>query len=265
MKDVTFIIPVRIDSKDREFNFLRVIQHLCDTFETNIIISESDEDSKVIPLLKRIPNKHNCVITHYHEFNTDGIFHRTRLLNEMIVKSTTPVVVNYDVDVILKKEAYLFARHKIVDEGYDLIYPYANGSAQIQVNFPHKTNYRGENLFEPCWHTEWWSLAGHVQFLKRSSYIEGGMENENFISYGAEDRERMDRFIKLGYKVDWCSDFKVYHLEHSRGINSSPQNPHFGRNETIYYQLNNLTKDELIEYYKNVEYLKKYMNNANKQ
>lgn len=258
LTDCTFIIPVRIDSEDREFNFLQVIQYLCDNFETNIIIKESDIDSKVAHLLKRI-NVKNCKVTHLYELTDSDIFHRTRLLNEMLRQVNTEVTINYDVDVMLLPEAYIHARDRITKEGYDLIYPYGKDMAQVQIKFPNKQNYQGEDLFNTQYASEWGSLCGHVQFFKTSSYISGFMENEEFISYGAEDRERMNRFIRLGYKVDWCSEYRVYHIEHVRGKNSSVQNPFFPHNEGLYSRLYQMNVEQILEYYRTeAKYLEKY-------
>ncbi len=253
-KDVTFIIPVKIESEDRKFNFLRVIQHLCDTLDTNIIIYESDIDSKVMHLLKQI-DRRDTIIEHIFDRNENEVFHRTRYLNIMLQKSRTPVTVNYDIDVLLPAEAYFHARERIIHGDMDLVYPFNQGADQLQVTFPNKDNYKAENLMDPQYCQPWGSLCGHVQFFKTESYINGGMENENFISYGAEDRERMNRFLRLGYKVEW-SPFKVYHLEHSRGLNSSVQNTWYHHNEALYNRLNNMERDEIIEYYKNQEYIK---------
>lgn len=258
-KDVTFIIPIKIESFDREFNFLRVIQYLCDNFETNIIISECDNTSKVPDLLKKI-NQNKTKITLMYEQSDNEIFHRTRLLNEMLLESKTPITVNYDIDVLLLPEAYIEARKQIIEEEFDLIYPFKKGDGQICIDYPDKENYNGESLFNEKHYKPWGSFCGHVQFFKTESYISGGMENEEFISYGAEDRERMNRFIRFGYMVNWL-DFQVYHLEHTRGINSSVHNPEFHANEALYNRLDNMETDQMIEYYKNVDYLKKYAKN----
>lgn len=253
-KDVTFIIPVRIESLDRQFNFLRVMQYLCNTLETNIIIKECDVSSKCELLLKKVFTN-NSIITYLFEKSDNPIFHRTRFLNEMLSQVSTPCVVNYDADVMLQPEAYVAARDAILKDGYDLVYPFMKGDGQIQINFPNKENYNGEDLFDPKYHSSWSSVAGHCQFFNTKSYIEGFAENLNFQSYGAEDRERMERFNTLGYKVTWLP-FKVYHIEHSRGVNSSPSNPHFHSNEKLYYDLIKLSKEELIDYYQKQDYLK---------
>jgi len=257
--DTTFITAVRIESLDREFNFLRVIQYLCDNFASTIIIKESAEFSRVTEILQFIDRKEMKII-HTFEKNNNA-FHRTRLLNEAIVAVQTEVCVNYDIDCFMETEAYVAARNKVVNEGWDLVFPFKQGEAiQKQVNVPiHiKQNYKGESLFNPDWLTPWQSYVGHIQFFKTDSYISGGMEDENFISYGPEDRSREERFRRLGYKIMW-GEFPVYHIEHSRNEDSSVKNPHFQANEDLLWRIRNMSKEELIEYCKNVPYLKKYI------
>jgi hypothetical protein len=157
-------------------------------------------------------------------------------------------------------QAYVAARDKVVKEKYDLVYPFAAGdNMQRQVTVPQhiKDNYQGNNLFNPEWQQPWSSYCGHVQFFKTDSYISGGLENENFISYGAEDRERCERFQRLLYKVIWM-DAIIYHLEHFRGPDSSTANPHFGHNDSLMNKMRSMSLPELVEYYKSAEYLRRY-------
>lgn len=260
LRDCTFITAVKIDSPDREFNFLRVIQYLCDNFATNIFIKESATYSRISEIIGFIDRK-ECTITFEFEKNETGVFHRTRLLNEMLTKVKTEVCVNYDIDVFMEPNAYVIARDKIIKENFDLVYPFALGEdIQKQVTVPEhiKNNYQGQSLFNPEWQKPWQSYCGHVQFFKTDSYISGGMENEEFISYGPEDRERCERFQRLGYKVIWAHAC-VYHIEHSRDSNSSPSNPHFGGNEGLMTKIREYSLPELVEYYKNVPYIQKYL------
>lgn len=245
--DTTFIIPIRIESEDRKFNYEWVMNFLLSNFMTNIIVYESDKEQKA----KRDFNNHfGSEVKYLFEETDNDIFHRTRLLNEMLVLSKTPVTVNYDADVFLKPEQYLKARDLILS-GVDLLYPFGKGVTQVMVK-----RHEGD-LFDTKFHHPWQSLAGHCQFFNTDVYKRGFMENEEFISYGAEDRERMERFIKLDFRVEWM-DGQVYHIEHSRGKNSSSSNPHFKANSDLYKKLLAMNREELCEYYHNVEYLKKY-------
>ena len=55
-KDVTFIIPIRFDSEDRKRNFKITIGFLEKTFDTNIIVMESDKESNE-EFVKSVSNK----------------------------------------------------------------------------------------------------------------------------------------------------------------------------------------------------------------
>lgn len=276
LSDVTFIIPVRIDSRDREFNLKFVIEYLTENFITNIIIKESDDEQRARSIVRGSIGgpargeyrgasfkitKPTCNFTYLFEENSDLLFHRTRLLNEMIKGAQTPIVVNYDCDVFMLPEAYLEAVTAIRN-GADLVYPYFDGMSQVKVEVQDRELLKSpQTLLDNAKNTGndrlWGSKYGHVQFFKREAYISGGMENENFKSYGAEDTERFFRFSKLGYRVERLGNY-VFHLEHARGHNSSQSNPYFKHNEDLFREMMYLSADGAKEYYNNAEYLKKY-------
>ena len=179
----------------------------------------------------------------------------------MIDKSSTKIVVNYDCDVILPLESYKIAYDLILDGECDVVYPYGQGMYQKQVlatdeivsefletgDYSHLDNH--SRLYT--------SDFGWVQFFNCQVYIDGGMENENFIAYAPEDKERFYRFSALGYNVGRLNNY-VYHLEHSRGHNSWFNNPHMNNNNNLWDQIQNMNKDQLKEYYSNQDYLQKY-------
>ena len=85
------------------------------------------------------------------------------------------------------------------------------------------------------------------------------MENENFVAYAPEDKERFYRFSTLGYNIGRVENF-VYHLEHKRGQNSWFNNPHMNMNNSEWDKIQGMNKKQLIEYYSTQDYLKKYIN-----
>ena len=96
---------------------------------------------------------------------------------------------------------------------------------------------------------------GFCQAFATKKYIQGGLENENFIAYGYEDDERYFRFHKLGYNV--CRlDAHVYHMEHVRTNNSWFTNPFIQNNKNLHDTLMEFDKAQLQEYYENQDYLK---------
>lgn len=252
LRDTTFLIPIRLESRDRAWNFQYVIQYLCRHFDTKILIWESDKRS-IVPEILRQVRTFNTKITYWFDYCEDSIFHRTRLLNEMLAEVKTPVCVNYDCDVVLDIPMYVKSRDAILN-GADLIYPFFFGKSQRKI-YRHSMS---TDITRPLPIEEAQAEYGQVQFFNTDSYRKGGMENENaFLSWAPEDKERCIRFQKLGYKVQWL-DGLVYHIEHARGINSGKTNPHFENNEREWKRIEAMNPKELKEYYDNAPYLKKY-------
>ena len=138
LSEATFIIPIRIESPDRMRNVITTTAFLLENFKTNIIIKEVDKESifekEALPILESILD-----VDIWENFNfifeksDEPLFHRQRVLNEMIMECDTEVVVNYDCDVILPKESYELAYKGIMDNIYDVVYPYGQGMFQKQV------------------------------------------------------------------------------------------------------------------------------------
>jgi len=258
LKNATFIIPVGIESEDRRINTEITLSYLCKHLDTNIIIYECSSFNEVGEIIGRA-NSYNNKIDHIFYESSDVIFHRTRFLNEMLDMVKTPVVVNYDVDIILDPSVYKKCVDKVLN-GVDLVYPYFWGDSQRRIFYSGRSKIKdsldlgslNQSDFDLCR-----SEYGHCQFFNTESYKKGGMENEDFISYAPEDQERGYRFKKLGYKVEWSDDY-VYHIEHTRGINSSSSNPMMQKNNELFSYIKSLNDKELNEYYKNRKYLRKY-------
>lgn len=266
LSNATFIMPLRIESQDRLRNIVLSLAYLLKNFKTNVIIQEVDEDSKfqkyAAPQLEHLLEDLSSVTLIYEE-SKDPIFHRTRVLNDMLMESKTDVVVNYDTDVIFPVDSYYKAYHMILKQGYDLVYPYGQGEYQYKVNVDQdlinslvNSNFSEESFKNHPDKEQATSDYGWAQFFKRQSYIDGGMENENFVSYGYEDNERPVRFEKLGYKVGRVRQ-TIYHMEHARTMNSWFTNPHIENNKNLYESLKDMSPDELRSYYENTDYVRR--------
>jgi predicted glycosyltransferase involved in capsule biosynthesis len=252
----TFIIPIKLESQDRIANFSIVIKFLTKYLDTNIIIYEQGTKS----VAHNLPKIHSNIKYLFERITYDEPFHRTKYLNHMIRLSQTLITVNYDLDILLPIESLLLAQDLILNKDLDMIFPFGYGNFQKNVDLKIKSELF--NSLESSEPTEAYNimnqnsktlpaLYGHVQFFKTSSYIEGGMENEGFISYGPEDLERACRFLKLGYKVSHLvsDNSYVYHLDHERGKDSSKDNPFFHKNAELYNHLLELEIPELKKYY----------------
>lgn len=265
LKDCTFIIPVKIEHQDRYNNARSVLGFLNYHFQTNVIIYEVSEDGE--SRLNFLDDLKNLDISHtISSLLPSKPFHRTRYLNIMLDKVKTPVVVNYDIDVFLPPQSYLTCRDRIVNGEVDVYYPYSFGASQYQVlssvdrtrfnlDFSIKSilPYTGSNGIG-----RYYSEYGHCIFFNTDVYREFGGENEEFISYGPEDKERGIRFKAFTDKVEWLDDV-VFHFEHHRGNDSSFTNPHINPNNLLFNKIQSLIKDRgLIEYYWDRPYYKEY-------
>ena len=270
----TFIIPLRIETADRMRNIITILIYLSRNFDTKIIVKEVDESSvyerEVLPILEQAlePEWLEC-ITHIFEKSDDFTFHRTKILNDMLWMVDTPVVVNYDSDILLPLETYINATNMIakgwvhpdVENGkpVKVIYPYGNGNYQFQchVGDNEVTNFinSGFNFEYFNGHMRQWDAKyGFCQFFDTEEYKKLGGENENFVAYGYEDDERHFRFNLLS-SVARIDDY-VYHLEHGRTKNSWFNNPYCEDNKKLWEILKVKGKKSLIKYYEEVDYLK---------
>jgi len=221
--DVTFNIPVRIESPERLRNLTMVVSYLQKHFSTNILVGESSPKPTLRNLCKP------CGYIHFQ--NDESHFHRTRLLNNLARASGTPYIVNYDVDVLLKPDSIMESVDMLRKKKADIVFPYGGMFRNIRgdlVNeFKHKLdmmiiNDTNTHKLNPK------SYGGAV-FWNKEAFMDVGMENENFCSWGLEDNERMTRAARLKKKM-----FRVpgtlYHLDHSRGNDSSEHNPFYAKN-----------------------------------
>jgi hypothetical protein len=264
LTEATFIIPIRIESNDRLRNVITTTAFLLENFDTNIIIKEVDGESifrkEALPILRNILDV-EINVNHIFEEDNSPSFHRQKVLNEMIDETNTKVVINYDCDVVLPLHSYEEAYQSILNGTCDVVYPYGQGMYQKQV---HATDDVVSKFLETGDYdilnsnsTEFMSDFGWVQFFDRQVYIDGGMENENFVAYAPEDKERFYRFTTLGYNVGRISDY-VYHLEHARGQNSWFTNPYMEKNNNLWEKIQQMNTEELKDYYSKQDYLKKY-------
>lgn len=245
LKDVTFTIPVLFDHLDRKKNLDLCVCMLQHNFETSIIVGEQGM------------NKFEYMGSHcayMHFVNMDN-FHRTKMLNEMAKVCQTPIIANWDADVVIAPMQILETVKKIRD-GADMVYPYEWMFARIprqewfsklekavDIGIVGGTRFMGMRDGDAV------SFGGAVLFNKES-FIKGGMENEHFISFGPEDSERRDRFTTLGFKVVRTNG-PLYHINHWVGPNSSKNHEFFEANRVEYLKVAHMKKYMIEDYIKN--------------
>jgi hypothetical protein len=249
IRDVTFNIPVKIDQPDRLRNLSIVMGYLNKYFKTNIILSEMDESSKLNDLFKDISFKHVFMKT------SSPYFHRTMMLNYMAKVSTTPIIVNYDCDILLTPDQIVEAVNKIRFFGEEMVFPYDGNFYDVQPQYIDliKNNLAIETISTRTMcknlRPEGDSVGG-VIFWKKSKFMEIGMENENFISWGFEDTERYERAKKLNVKI-YRGNGGLIHLHHNSSLNSAnASHPFYLQNENEYKKVNQMSPDTLLNYVK---------------
>lgn len=246
--DVTFVIPIYYDHIHRKQNVHLTIRYLQKYLVTNIILMEQYIDAPFFEYLGRQVK--------YTNIQSD-VFHRTKMLNEMIRMADTPVVVNWDADVIVSPEQHRVAL-EYIKSGGDIVYPY--DGTFIRLNRPiwieplskaldlKILTPRGQKKERTA------SVGGAVYF-NRDSFINGGMENENFISYGPEDLERHYRFTTLGYNLKRVKG-PIYHMEHHMGLNSYKKHPNYQSNLLEWEKVKTMDKSALGSYVEEWKWIK---------
>jgi predicted glycosyltransferase involved in capsule biosynthesis len=248
MDNLTFILPVGIETQDRYRNFLFTINYLINVCpEANFIIHEMGDvnySEKVEHArIKKIFTKTSKI---------DEKFYKTWCINRAIEQAKTKVICIYDVDVLIPLKSIEKSVGYIVD-GYDMVLPYNYGPYQKQIlnfkeceQFIKSLNFDDFKTVRPNN-----SFYGHVQFFNKSSYMEVGCENEDMIGWGPEDQEKLFKMYSLGYKVKYLDDAYVWHIEHSR-LNPTPwMSDIHSKNMEIFEKIKNMSEIERKEYYSN--------------
>lgn len=246
LPDVTFIIPATYDHLHREENLQAVINHLQRHFNAIIIIGEEGGTR-----FKKFHGERVGYATFYN-----GKFHRTKMLNEMAGYAKTPIIVNYDADVLLPPEQIIKSVELIRSKKAEFCYPYQEFTHVPRIKFKEATE-----SYDIC---EW---AKHIRLLKepisvggclfmcKKAFLAAGGENENFISWSPEDLERNHRFTTLGYKVTRI-DGPLFHLDHHIGINSSGRHGYYRQGVAEWEKVKRMGKEKLQQYISTWEWAK---------
>lgn len=249
LSDTTFTIPVRYDSEDRIQNTKTVIDYINHHFDTTIILIEESNERKFSEI-------YNC---EYVFLNSDkSFFHRTKCLNIAAKKAITKFIVNYDADVLFNIIQYINSINLLRKDNYEVILPYCGLSLNCNRNIIEEIYYNNFELDFDKFVINKMSdgSVGGALFWNKESFINFGMENENFMSWGYEDNERMERIKKLKLKYKKIEG-SLYHINHIRGFNSTLHKNEFAeKNKEEYYKVKQMSIQELNEYMKEWKWLK---------
>ncbi|MBV1776593.1 glycosyltransferase [Burkholderiaceae bacterium DAT-1] len=254
---ITFIIPIRIDSKDRLINLSTVIRQLSQEFtESEIIVIEQSDEQKA----KDLALKGNC---RYVWQQSDTSFCKSLAINHGLKIRQHKICCVYDADVLISSKAISLGVNIIENSTFQVVLPYNQICTNITgktkefiietldfSNFSNFTNIRDAKSYKDATpHI----LNGGVILFNAEIAISCGGFNKKMISYGWEDTEFHVRLRKLGYPMYMLHSFSIVHLDHQRGADSKPNENYF-KNETEFFHIKNLNKKQLAAYVENELY-----------
>ena len=217
-KDVAFLLIARFDTIDRLENALMVTEYLANHFDTNIYLYEyASFDNGLFYKLK--PTCVEYVFCH----DENPVLHRTKHLNSMVENTLEPFVSIWDIDVIAPV-CQVVESIVLLRKGVDIVYPYDSFFFDTSKEL-RKCFYKNRNidflLNNTSFMTELYppKPVGGAFFANRQSYINSGLEREQFYGWGIEDGERFSRWKIQGKNVKRVQG-PLFHLSHDRGINS---------------------------------------------
>lgn len=247
LSDVTFIVPVRIDTIYRLENLLTITNMIVDKFDTNIYVREAANNNSNI--LQRLLHK-----SIQYEFveDKDPVFFRTQHINQMVSQVKTPYIAIWDADIVIDKHAVEACMEKLRSNECAIAFPY-NGICYDVPAIIKTLFFKRRDVRLLLRHKEKMSflydrnLVGGALFVNRTSYIDAGMENENIYGWGNDDWDRYVRLTGLGYSVYRYAK-PLFHLSHPRGSNSTYRSSIASNISTAEYIKNkNSSESELRE------------------
>lgn len=251
LSDVTFTIPYKKDHQDREDNLVLSIDMLKKHFNTKIYLFEQGGMSSV-----------QMQVDHGIMNGNMSVFHRTKMLNDMCLHATTPIIVNWDTDVIVPPAQIIESVRRIRDNEVDMVYPYDGRFARVPrdhfgiVKSSMDIGSLAGKIFKGM-HPQDRKSVGGALIVRKESFIAAGMENENFISYGPEDIERLYRFEMMGFRVA-RSKGVLYHMDHFIGEDSGSKHAYFKHNEGELARIQKMNQARLQEEVSKWSWVPKY-------
>lgn len=254
MNPISIVIPLRIDSLEREENLRCVLSYLLQLSFVYIDIIEADSRQHFhCPIHDRI---------HYHFIlDNDIVFYRTHYLNILLRNAKNPVVGIWDTDILVFSDQLIKAI-ELIENGYVLSFPYngefrvlnANESIRVRDDFKILKLSSGISLMRR-------PSVGGAFLVNKEKYLLAGGENEGFYGWGPEDVERVKRLEILELPIARVEG-PCYHLHHPRiqepGINQSLK---FIYNQRALLNTCNKTKEELSYQIENHMGIFSYINN----
>lgn len=250
--DLTFIIPIRIDSIIRLENLMTVLKCLKKLNSKVIVIEANKYNNNIVQHI--LPRSLN--IKYLFIEDDDVVFYRTHFINEAMKLVSTSFVAVWDADVVVDNQQIEESMQALRGGYYEISFPYngdfLNTDYVLRQKFMEHVNIDLLVKYR-CYMNQLYGkdFIGGGFIMDKEKYLLAGGENENFYGWGPEDADRVLRWENIEYKTH-RSKGCMFHLCHPRDINGSMRT-------SIYYSL--------CQYYlSNSRYSSKYeiINNTNK-
>nr|WP_247871824.1 galactosyltransferase-related protein [Azospirillum sp. TSO35-2] len=249
LRDVTFMVPCRIESPDRRRNLRILVSYLRRYLDTNILICEDNPERQDVPGLMTELGLSPADYGYTHLTGNDSPYtHKAKQINIMAAAATTPILVVQDTDVVVEPTQYVFAQQAVHD-GAAFSCPF-NGlffdiSSKYIPSIERGLSVTQVDLLDPLNEMLYKNSYGGTVFFDRSVFDRLGGFNENFISWGWEDFEIRKRLERLGERVErlWGP---VLHLSHARATNSLRKNPWYAHNTVEYDRVIHMSRERIL-------------------
>lgn len=217
LRNLTFCIPVKIDSFFRERNLIAVLKYYGRKVHSHFKIIEADSERH----LKSLPKTEGLEYEFIHDANP--IFHRTHYINKMLKSVTTEMAAVWDADAVAHPQQIADAC-RLIDKGHTMVYPYDGKFWSVNDYFSACFCRNLSLKMLECFPMVRQLMSGYYAvgggfIVHVERYRQAGWENERFTGWGPEDAERYHRLRILGQRPTRTNG-SLHHLYHSRGVNS---------------------------------------------
>jgi len=187
---------------------------------------------------------------HMGDTRVNGIYHRTKAINELCRIAKTKYVGIWDTDPVFNPQ-FLGQAIDWLEEGVaDFVWPYGGKfwrmNPEPSARFAQSLDYRDLETSQDR------SLANYARggaiIVNREKYMRAGGENEYFIGYGPEDSERFERLSKLGVARRTSGD--LYHMHHPMTTLSQDGHEFSRQSKEEFQRILAMRPDELAEHVK---------------
>ena len=210
LMDVTFVIPLRIDTKQTIENTNTLTKYLNQHFKTNICILEADNEQRYFP------KENQSNINYKFIEDQQKIFHRTKWINRLLQSVETHYVAVWDAGVISPPEQIIEAIKMLRSGEVIMSLPYdgrfysgdkvSSGIFRRVLDIEILMNRVPVMNLMHGYHS-----VGGAFIVNKEKYLETGGENENFPGWGTEDAERIKRMEKTNLPI-FYSVGPLFHL-----------------------------------------------------